>query len=141
MLNHARRIRRITGAAAMGLVLVMPGCATTETPASISASTLVPTSPAGATTALIAAGDTLFHENSCIACHGEDAEGTSVAPNLADATWLTGDGSIGAITKIIREGVDEPKQFRSPMPAMGGADLSPDDIQAVAAYVWSISHK
>ena len=138
MPNHARRNRRIAGSAWIGLVLAIAGCATTEAPA---ASTAIVASPSGATAVLVAAGDRLFHENSCIACHGEDAKGTSLAPNLADATWLTGDGSIGAITKIIREGVDEPKQFASPMPAMGGADLSPDDLKAVAAYVWSISHK
>lgn len=97
--------------------------------------------PAGVTAALIASGDTVFHDNSCIACHGPDAAGTSVGPNLTDATWLNGDGSIGAITKIIEEGVDDPKEFRSPMPAMGGADLSVDQLKAVAAYVWSISHK
>jgi cbb3-type cytochrome c oxidase subunit III len=141
MLNHARHNRRTAGSALIVLFLAIAGCATTEAPAATPASSAISASPSSATTTLVAAGDRLFHENSCIACHGEDAKGTSVAPNLADATWLTGDGSIGAITKIISEGVDEPKQFASPMPAMGGADLSPDDIKAVAAYVWSISHK
>ena len=97
--------------------------------------------PAGVTAALIANGDTVYHGSSCIACHGPDAKGTAVGPDLTDATWLTGDGSIGAITKIVSEGVDEPKQFRSPMPALGGANLSDDDLKAVSAYVWSISHK
>ena len=97
--------------------------------------------PAGVTAELISAGDKVFHASSCIACHGPDAKGTSVGPDLSDATWLTGDGSIGAITKIISEGVDEPKQFRSPMPAMGGGNLSDDELKAVTAYVWSISHR
>lgn len=109
--------------------------------ASAAPSTTTAALPAGVTATLIAAGDKTFHESSCIACHGPDAAGTAVGPNLTDATWLTGDGSLGAIHKIIEEGVDEPKQFRSPMPAMGGADLSDADVQAIAAYVWSISHK
>ena len=32
------------------------------------------------------------------------------------------------------------KQYRSPMPAMGRAQLTPDQVSAVAAYVWSLSH-
>ena len=111
--------------------------ATPATPAAPATAAL----PAGVTAAMIAAGDTVYHENSCIACHGPDAKGTSVGPNLSDATWLTGDGSVGAIEKIVTEGVDEPKQFRSPMPAMGGSDLSDADVKAVSAYLWSLSHK
>jgi hypothetical protein len=26
------------------------------------------------------------------------------------------------------------------MPPMGGADLSPSDVSAVAAYIWALSH-
>lgn len=34
----------------------------------------------------------------------------------------------------------KPKEYRSPMPLTGGAQLVPDQVSAVAAYVWSISH-
>ena len=44
------------------------------------------------------------------------------------------------IKKTITDGVPQPKQYRSPMPAMGGAQLTPDQVSAVAAYVWSLSH-
>lgn len=112
----------------------MATAAAVETPAA-------PALPTGVSAAAIAAGDTVFHDNSCIACHGPDAKGTAVGPDLTDATWLNGDGSLAAIHKIIEEGVDEPKQFRSPMPAMGGSQLSDDELKNLSAYVWSISHK
>lgn len=97
--------------------------------------------PAGVTAAMIAAGDKVYHASSCIACHGPDAKGAAVGPDLTDAAWLTGDGSLASITRIIAEGVDNPKQFRSPMPAMGGSVLSDDELKNLSAYVWSISHK
>ncbi len=139
------RIWRVTYTGPMNAALAAaPTPMAAATPAPATPAAPAPTAaalPAGVTTAMIAAGDKVYHENSCMACHGPDAAGTSVGPNLSDATWLTGDGSISAITKIITEGVDAPKQFRSPMPAMGGSDLSPDELKAVAAYVWSLSHK
>lgn len=129
--------------AATASMFLLAACAATPVPqAPLVSAAVATTAPATRPdAALVAAGDTVFHENSCIACHGEDAKGTSVAPDLTDATWLTGDGSVGAIAKIVTEGVDEPKQFRSPMPAMGGSDLSEADVKAVAAYLWSLSHK
>jgi hypothetical protein len=51
------------------------------------------------------------------------------------------DGSLAGILKVITEGVPKPKQFRSPMPPMGGAQLSGTQASALAAYVWALSHK
>ena len=56
------------------------------------------------------------------------------------SNWLWGDGSLPSITQIITNGVPNPKNYRQPMPPMGGAQLSPSEVKAVAAYVWSISH-
>jgi mono/diheme cytochrome c family protein len=53
---------------------------------------------------------------------------------------LWSDGSYAGILKIIKEGVPTPKEYRSPMPAMGGAELTSDQLAAVAAYVWALSH-
>ena len=39
------------------------------------------------------------------------------------------------------EGVMHPKEYRSPMPPMGGAQLTPDQLSALAAYVWALSHQ
>jgi mono/diheme cytochrome c family protein len=55
--------------------------------------------------------------------------------------WLWSDGSFVGITKTITDGVSQPKEYRSPMPPMGGAQLTPEQIKALAAYVWSMSHR
>ena len=77
----------------------------------------------------------------CTACHGADAKGTPLAPNLTDTHWLWSDGSYPAIVKTITAGVPQPKQYRSPMPPLGGAQLTPDQVSAVAAYIWALSHR
>jgi mono/diheme cytochrome c family protein len=93
----------------------------------------------------VALGDSIFHglipPTSCQACHGPDAKGTSVAPNLTDSTWLHSDGSFPAIYKQIATGVPQPKVALGVMPPFGGSPLSPERHRAVAAYVFSLSHK
>jgi mono/diheme cytochrome c family protein len=64
-----------------------------------------------------------------------------MAPNLTDSEWLNGDGSLAFIEHTVTTGVPQPKSHPAPMPPMGGASLSPDQIKAVAAYVYSLSHK
>ncbi len=97
--------------------------------------------PKGATSAMVAAGDKIYHAQACVGCHGDSGQGTTIGPALNTKDWLWGDGSWSAIAKIITEGVDQPKKYRSPMPAMGGAQLTPQQVKEVAAYVWSISHR
>jgi mono/diheme cytochrome c family protein len=53
---------------------------------------------------------------------------------------LWNDGSWAGIAKTITDGVMQPKEYRSPMPPMGGAQLTDDQVKALAAYVWSMSH-
>ncbi len=106
-----------------------------------------PASPAGGggLADQIALGDKIFHGQeaggTCTACHGQDAKGTQIAPDLTDNQWLTGDGSLAFIEKTVTEGVPQPKQHPAPMPPMGGASLTQDQVKAVAAYVYSLSHK
>jgi mono/diheme cytochrome c family protein len=76
----------------------------------------------------------------CTGCHGNDGAGTSLGPNLRSGQWAWSDGSVDGIAATITRGVAEPKQFRSPMPALGGAQLSPDEVHALAAFVWGFSH-
>jgi glucose/arabinose dehydrogenase/mono/diheme cytochrome c family protein len=101
--------------------------------------------PAGATKEMVALGDRIFHGQvggaTCTGCHGADAKGTPLGPNLTDTHWLWGDGSYASIAKIITTGVPQPKQYRSPMPPLGGAQLTPDQISALAAYIWALSHR
>ncbi len=77
----------------------------------------------------------------CTACHGPEAKGTALAPDLTDGTWLHADGSVESIVKVVTSGVPQPKEHPAPMPPMGGAQLTAAEIQAVARYVASLSAK
>jgi glucose/arabinose dehydrogenase/cytochrome c551/c552 len=96
--------------------------------------------PPGSSAAQVAAGDALFHNSTCAGCHGPDGKGGPIGPSLASGKWEWGDGSVAAIRKTIAAGVPTPKHFSGAMPPMGGADLKPTDMDALAAYVWTLSH-
>ena len=101
--------------------------------------------PNGATKEMVALGDRVYHGQvggaTCVGCHGAAGTGTTLGPNLTDTQWLWGDGSYRSIAKTITAGVPQPKQYRSPMPPMGGAELTDDQVRAVAAYIWGLSHR
>jgi glucose/arabinose dehydrogenase/mono/diheme cytochrome c family protein len=101
--------------------------------------------PAGVTPEQVALGDRIFHgqasNGTCSGCHGSDAKGTSVGPDLTSGKWLWSDGSLPALTKTITEGVPHPKEYEGVMPPKGGAQLSDSDVTAVAAYVWTVGHQ
>lgn len=101
--------------------------------------------PPGSTAAAVALGNRIYHGDvggaTCTGCHGADGAGTPLGPNLADQEWLWSDGSVQGIAATITKGVSEPKKYRAPMPAMGGTPLSPDQVAAVSAYVWGLSHR
>lgn len=93
---------------------------------------------------VLALGDSIFHglvaSGSCQGCHGPDARGTTgVGPDLTDSVWLHSDGSLEGIAATIRSGVMSPKQASSVMLPMGGAPLTPEQVEAVAAYVYELS--
>lgn len=94
---------------------------------------------------MISLGDSIFHGliagGTCHTCHGADAKGTTLAPNLADSVWLNGDGSYQFIVRTVTTGVPVPKKHPDAMPPKGGALLTDAQVQAVAAYVYSLSHK
>ena len=104
-----------------------------------------PSGGGGATPQQIALGDSIFHGQvgggTCTACHGQDAKGTAVAPDLTDSKWINGDGSYQFIVNTITNGVPKPKEHPAPMPPKGGAPLTDDQVKAVAAYEYSLSHK
>ncbi|MDC8783889.1 cytochrome-c oxidase, cbb3-type subunit III [Roseateles koreensis] len=70
----------------------------------------------------------------CAACHGADGKGNQAigAPNLTDKIWLHGWGE-DAVMAMINNGKN------NVMPAQA-ARLSPEQINVVAAYVWSFSN-
>ena len=100
--------------------------------------------PKGATRQMVLLGERIYRGEvggaPCTGCHGENGEGTPLGPDLRSRKeWLWSDGSYDGIKKTITDGVPQPKKYRSPMPPMGGAQLSPDQVSALAAYVWSLS--
>lgn len=89
----------------------------------------------------ILAGKQVFGgKGNCITCHGSDATGTTLAPDLADSETINlASGTVEEIAALIRQGVAQPKRHPAPMPARGGAALSETEVRAVAAYVWSLA--
>jgi mono/diheme cytochrome c family protein len=94
---------------------------------------------------MVALGDRIYHGKvggaACAGCHGANGTGSPLGPSLASGKWLWSDGSLAGILKVITDGVPQPKQYRSPMPPMGGTQLTTQEASAVAAYVWSIGHR
>jgi mono/diheme cytochrome c family protein len=98
--------------------------------------------PEGATQAMVDKGNEIYHKAGlCYACHGQDAKGL-VGPNLTDDVWIHSKGTYSELIAQIAKGVTkEESKSGVPMPAKGGSTISDDDVKAVAAYVWSLSHK
>jgi len=103
-----------------------------------------PAVPVGATRAMVALGDKIYHGQvagaACTGCHGTSASGGPLGPDLTHNKWAWSDGSYAGIAKTITDGVIQPKNFRSPMPPMGGSQLTHEQVLALAAYIWSLNH-
>lgn len=85
------------------------------------------------------AGKAIFEgKGNCATCHGKDARGTALGPDLTDGEWLHITGTAAEIAGVVREGIAKPKKFPAPMPPMGGARLRPAEIEAVARYVFEL---
>lgn len=101
--------------------------------------------PPGATKQEIALGGKIFRGEAdggtCGGCHGSDAAGGPIGPDLTSGKWLWSDGSLAGLTQTIQNGVANPKAHPGAMPPMGGVQLSPDHLKAVAAYVWAVGHQ
>lgn len=146
-------MRTIQWGALLGAFLVLGACgggdqAANQTPADTAAAPAAqPAAPAsnvtlppGVTPEMVAQGKEIFNSNICWSCHQQNAVGGPLAPALNDTVWLNIDGSYDAIVSTIKTGVPQPKQHPAPMPPMGGAQLTEEQIKALAAYVYSISH-
>jgi glucose/arabinose dehydrogenase/mono/diheme cytochrome c family protein len=101
--------------------------------------------PEGATREMVALGNRIYQGQvggaSCTGCHGANGTGSPLGPALTGKNWLWSDGSYAGIGKTIRDGVPQPKEYRSPMPPMGGTQLTQEQLSALAAYVWGLSHQ
>ena len=111
------------------------------------AAAAVPAKPAAVTPANIAMGDSIFNNGSCQNCHGKGGIGAANAPALTGKTWLQlTTGSYDEIVGIITTGVPiekiKDKTHTRAMGARGGRmALTDPQIQAVAAYVYTLTHK
>jgi mono/diheme cytochrome c family protein len=96
--------------------------------------------PAGVTQEMVEEGQQLYG-TVCVACHGAGGAGSAAAPALGDGGWLHGSGSFDEIVAIIQAGVPAPLEFAAPMPPLGGGNFSPEQVRAIAAYVFALSHQ
>ena len=121
----------------------------TPTPAGggAAAAAAAPAKPAAVTPANIAMGDSIFNNGSCQNCHGKGGIGATNAPALTGKSWLQlTTGSYDEIVGIITSGVPvekiKDKTHTRAMGARGGRmALTDAQIQAVAAYVYTLTHK
>lgn len=132
--------------AALSLLLLAAACRSSGAGAGTGAAAK-PAAPAEVTAARVALGDSLFNNGGCMRCHGAKGIGAQNGPALNDNQWdqLTS-GSYAEIRALIVSGVpkDKIKVATRPnaMGARGGRmNLDDEQITAVAAYVWTLSHK
>lgn len=96
--------------------------------------------PQGLSVEQVDAGRRLYSSlGRCQACHGFAGRGSRQGPPLdGKSQWIHGDGSPESLAQIIKEGVAKPKRYVMPMPPMGGGTLNDEQIQSIAAYVWTL---
>jgi cytochrome c5 len=123
---------------------------TSSTVTATSATTSAPSNamPSGVNAAMIAMGDSIYHARGCRNCHGMDAKGARNGPDLTSGHFMHVNGSYSVFVRNITTGVPadsiKDKSHTIAMPPRGGgrpAPLTDEQINAVAAYVWSLSHK
>lgn len=95
--------------------------------------------PAGVTQEMVDEGQKLYG-TACVACHASGGAGSPAAPALNDGDWLHITGDYPEITNIITVGVGQPKQYPGAMPARGGGNFTDEQVRAIAAYVYALSH-
>ena len=88
---------------------------------------------------MVEAGSRIYRETTCTGCHGSDGKGTPQGADLATTRFLWGDGSYRSIVETITDGVPAPKEHTGVMPPLGGAQLTGEQVRAVAAYVYALS--
>lgn len=97
--------------------------------------------PPGVTHEMIERGRQVFlGEGLCSKCHGPEAGGY-LGPNLTSQDWWLQEGSYLALVRQILVGVPaEQSVSGNIMQPRGGSQINDGEVQAVAAYVWALSH-
>ena len=95
--------------------------------------------PEGSTEDKVQLGARIYHGlvggASCTGCHGANGTGTATRARFDEKEWMWSDGSFAGILESDYQRRAQPKKFRSPMPPMGGAELTDGQASALAAYV------
>jgi mono/diheme cytochrome c family protein len=96
------------------------------------------------TAEVLARGVRAWGQGNCTMCHGPQGGGNQMGPDLTDDQWDHCDGSIAGIREVLVAGVSR-DQLADPshmMPMESATKLVPDeaDLDALAAYVWSLSN-
>jgi mono/diheme cytochrome c family protein len=130
--------RSLKLAAVLAVSAFAAGCASSGGPAAAGGVAAAPTPE------MIAQGQSVYSgSGGCQTCHGAGGVGGRFGPNLADRSWLWFDNNsptlMAEIAELVRRGVPQPRGGDTPMPAMGGRQLSDDQIMAVAAYLVSLN--
>ncbi len=94
--------------------------------------------PQGVTAAMVEQGRELYGTG-CEVCHGADGGGTQLGPSLTDAQWLDISGQYPEIVTLLQQGVPQPKEYKVPMPPLGGGTYNDEQVRALAAYVHSLA--
>ncbi len=97
--------------------------------------------PSGVTEQMVTEGETIFKgAGICFTCHGQDAKGVpGLGADLTDDEWTHADGTYAKIVATILAGATS--STGAVMPPKGGPPLTDAQVNAVAAYVWSLSNK
>lgn len=123
----------------VGLLIAVLGVSGTVAPGRLAAQDSL---PAGVTREMVDRGKKVFTgPGMCFACHGMEGKG-AVGPNLTDTLWIHSRGEYARIVEVIRAGLTG-RQSKSGviMPPKGGSAISDADVNAAAAYVWSLSRR
>jgi len=80
-------------------------------------------------------------KGNCFSCHGPEAKGTVLAPDLTDGDWLNFPDrpTPEQVKQLVTSGVPKPKKHPAPMLPMGGARLSDVELDQVVAFVLGLS--
>lgn len=102
----------------------------------------LPPLPPGMTIQTIVQGDSIYHgKGNCFACHGAEGEGLPAAGDALTVSLNWAQYDWASIDSLIDHGIPQPLT-RSPiaMPPRGGkSNLTDDETERVAAYIWAIS--
>ena len=141
-----RRLRWLPGALPLLLAFSAPPAPVVL--ATVPAADTIPRpvqAPQPFTPAMVALGDAIFHGRTgnglCYVCHGRNARGTPKGPDLTDSTWLHVDGSYESLVTLIATGVRQSVAHSNPMLPGGGTEPNPEQVRALAAYVYTLSHR